>query len=1006
MADGTFEERLGRALEKVRLLLESSRRPAPAAEIHHRYEDKFHLAEAATRAALASQVASLASVGLGTEKLAALRAWAASARAVSLHFRCDERCTFLRKDSREVEGTTKHVQELEASLPGGAVHRAQVTSKVVTTEVRFAWKFEASYEIEARRGTGHDPAERLQVCRGGGAEQLETASESPPRPSARVPAAEFEVDITFLLQHLNGEDLAARFTIDREQSGCRTPRRNAEVEAALSHFVMFDAWCARVAMYMRELSRVCPKAASHLGNVDADAVLVPVLPLLEEREGQAASGVRLGSEDWQALLAEERRSLVAAAASAADVVAGRAPGGLVGASEARLLVTCLHCCDVAFYYSATMEYIEDMLRKQLEASLGKELTAVDIAEYMRFHHRKLFRPAYLPASFSFSVRRSEQHAPEGTVSIEEWAGGGATGAAQPIVTLAARSQGQGHMHFRLSASAVVAFGGERHLHAWLRQEFSGESGLQASLIARTHQFSAMVVLVGRVVSADQFEPKAAAILQNKDELQIPLELSSIPTPKEFRDAIESLSPEQQRFAKAIRAMQLGSTLFSILVIPVKPQLERVLNLPEDSLTKEIQLTQDLMRLFVKYQIPSDIVAAQRARGASAVGGELAEVRSRVEAMKQMISQAQQEELAERRQEAVHGAFSGQRAPEPPAKRCREGHALERNPLPRNICDVCDATGTEYRCASGCDWDMCGPCYVRGRDVMRVYVKDLPGKTWTCYPQRNGSIDDLTRLIYEQTGIPEDQQRLLFEHKQLTSGRSLADYNIQAESLLHLVLRLRGGGETEPPPRSCQEAPVTEPPPPSRQEAPVPAAQQQPEVRPPVVEQERAEWGRGSGAVGVERDYTEVPWELDRKCEALGEGSALRPSVIALGGTWSKRQQKALLAAPETVALGAEEQKAEREAAFDLLDALTRSGALPIARASLHTLVAATHCFGRSVIETLVQDNENPIHHVERSALIMAAVVHQKAVSQLTQESQHARLCAVSPALFLEDATQG
>ncbi len=46
------------------------------------------------------------------------------------------------------------------------------------------------------------------------------------------------------------------------------------------------------------------------------------------------------------------------------------------------------------------------------------------------------------------------------------------------------------------------------------------------------------------------------LLQNKDSVRIPLPLEALPTPKEFRDAIESLSPEQQRFAKAYRAMQV------------------------------------------------------------------------------------------------------------------------------------------------------------------------------------------------------------------------------------------------------------------------------------------------------------------------------------------------------------------------------------------------------------------------------------------------------------------
>ena len=159
-------------------------------------------------------------------------------------------------------------------------------------------------------------------------------------------------------------------------------------------------------------------------------------------------------------------------------------------------------------------------------------------------------------------------------------------------------------------------------------------------------------------------------------------------------------------------------------------------------------------------------------------------------------------------------------------------------------------------------------------------------------------------------------------------------------------------------------------------------------------------GRQTGDGNTTLDVTTIPKILDSCIEKYDKDGALRSTTIRTSDHWDRTRQENLLTEAETNGLDPEGIKSEKDKAFDLLDALSRSGSLPISFSELHVVICVTHRFEKDVMGTVIQDNINPIEKLEMSTLLVASAILGVSASPLVRgDGDRARLASSIPALF-------
>jgi len=1074
-----------KAMKQVRTILANTRNPRLAENEEHVYDDKYALVEFLTNTSVAAQMNALERLGLDPDKFRTVSGWVHDGRkTVTLRFKAKDTCSFLKERDVEIatgQVTTQVDRETTSSSTGtgfmgmtssGGATKETVTAKVMTKIKEYHWRVEVSYSIVIFAGSdpnSTDGVVELQsrssssviVTSGGQAAGSFRPGVVPSKPAPPVPDATdhppVDTDVTWFFRMIQPTEQTCEFKIDRSPTsskkksqhhggggsgngnGCKTPRRNDDVDAAYEFnknwldwnlitqgfFVQrvereilakhdpvekdkpgggagaakmdpmapdtiepgtrgiitglqkepsFNGKRVTICEYSSQqhryrvepvdkssglpgtllikpqnlkLAQTAPTTSQTggppLSSISDASLFCPVVPLMENK-------TVLSMADVGDFLTEQCRTLDEAIEGLTKTYAPRQLVRLVSVAEATIVLLCQHVQDLTTSYQDAVDYVENMLKQQLVTAIGKEIQSKDFDQFMVFHNQRLFGEEYAPKPFTFAIRRPG-HYPDGILAIENRTSSAGNHTRQcqlkpddpqqPIQTWVRHVPGATAppMLIPLSAATTIEITGDRYLHGWMQHRFRTKPKNEYQIVARARQFSSFILVIGTMLGPNQFDPKDAIILQNKDEVLIPLLTSTLPSAKEFKDSIASLSPEQQAFAKSFRKMQLESSVFGVCVIQLKPQLEKLLGLPDGALTKEIQLTQDLMSLFVDYQIPSDLMSFDGDPSDSDTSTKVTAVKGYVKSILDVIENAKEKQLIEEERKADMRAEMAHAAPGSGSALVGGGPAGFGGGVPYGAMAAMAAPQLEMADAD-------------------TVLADNSEKS---------SSRRLNRSRKMMSPRPSASNKVVLPSKSPSSKRSLSSTatpsaQVTVETVQPLSSSTHGG--------------------------------------------ESAETTSDGDTVSAE-DFTMIPKILDACIDKFDTDNALRSTIIKTGPTWTLARQTNLLTPIASSTISGKAIEDEKKKAFDLMDAISRSGVLPIACSELHVVVGVSHCFDNDVVGSIVQDNVNPIEKVERSGIVIASTVHSqpaKAIVRGDEPTLLRRLTASFPLLLEADAS--
>jgi hypothetical protein len=363
-------------------------------------------------------------------------------------------------------------------------------------------------------------------------------------------------------------------------------------------------------------------------------------------------------------------------------------------------------------------------------------------------------------------------------------------------------------------------------------------------------------------------------------------------------------------------MQLASSVFGVCIIQIKPQLELLLGLQSYALTKEMQLTQDLMSLFIDYQIPSDLVTYSNAttgtttttsttgsNDATVIATQVQKVKGYVKGVMDVITATKKKQLKEEEMKSdMRMEMFGSGKPQ---------HSGEGEPIYYHSFQP------------------------RSAFLTTAFDNDDPGAKAMAQPM---AFSAPAPVISQEKGSAG--RRRLHE----SQSKSVVQQPQQHTTVVSSTQKQQLQKQSSQKQQQSQEK-----------------KQQQSNTTTSQVSK-------------VGSDFTLLPTLLDSAVLKMDTEGAVRSTIIKSGPMWTRSRHENLLVPATTTTLSSSDIDTEQKKAFDLLDAISRSGTLPIASSELHVVVALSHCFDNDIMGTVIQDNVNPITNLERSATLLASTI--------------------------------